>query len=134
MLTLLLTALLQAQPTVTVTLPPNTPFQIQWDHRGELTTRFRLWCDGSIIKNFSTTEAARGTETHADGTITFTATAPGLPIGEHTCLISGYDLFEEASLGEFKGDPLTFAVGTTDKINAAPVRFKILVTIGGGGA
>jgi hypothetical protein len=132
---ILLLALLLGQ-TVTVTLPPNTGFQIQWDHEGEPATRFRLWCDGGIVKNYSEVEAVRGATINLDKTWTFTATAPGLAVGEHVCFVSAYDVVEP-SLGEFKGEPATVTMATTappapGKVHAAPVRFKILVTIGGG--
>ena len=131
---MLATLLLLAQ-TVTVTLPPNTPFQIQWSHEGELTTRYRLWCDGGIVKNYSTTDAVRNATPDPDGLWTFTATAPGLAVGEHVCLVSAYDVVEPAA-GEYKSEPASITIATTTpvpgKVRAAPVRFVILVKVGGG--
>lgn len=122
--------------TITVTLPPNTPFQIQWDHNGQDHAAFRLWCDGNITKNYAPAELVKSEMANADGTFTYTATAPGLPVGEHACFVSAYNLVEE-TLGEAKGDPATITVATTtpvpggNKLPAVPIRFKILVTIGG---
>jgi hypothetical protein len=130
---ILLLALLLGQ-TVTVTLKPNTPFQIQWDHNGQDHAAFRLWCNGAILKNYAPAELVKSATAQPDGTFTYTATAPGLPIGEHACFVSAYNLVEE-TLGEAKGEPAVVTVATTtpsgNKLPAVPVRFKILVTIGG---
>ncbi len=125
---------------VTVTLPPNTPFSIQWDHTGKDHAAFRLWCDGNIVKNYAPAELVKSDTADADGYYTYTAKAPGLPVGEHVCFVSAYNLVEE-TLGEAKGEPSTVTVATTippwegNKLPAVPVRFRILVEvkIGGGG-
>jgi hypothetical protein len=136
--TALLYLLLAAPQTITVTLPPDTPFPIQWKHPLELTTRFRLWCDSEIKKNFTSAEAVRGTEPDVAGYYTYTATAPGLPVGEHVCLVSAFDVFEEARYGEFKSEPATITMAPAPtpvpgKVHSAPIGFIILIKIPGGG-
>lgn len=120
--------------TVTVTLKPNTPFDVQWEHDGKDNARFRMWCDGGIIKNYAPSELTKSATADAEGFFTYTAKAPGLALGEHDCFVSAYNVVD-ASLPDAKGSAVRFSVAETipQKVPAAPVRFRILVTIGGGG-
>jgi hypothetical protein len=110
--------------TLTVILKPLTPFTITWDQPNDGTNpSFRLWCDGAIVKNYAKTDVTAG-PVNADGSIQQTATAPGLPAGQHSCFVSAFN-----DVGEAKGEPIPVSVGT---LPATPIRLKIVVTVGGG--
>jgi hypothetical protein len=72
--------------TLTVAIAPNTAFTIAFD--GNDTDSFRLWCEGNIVKNYTAAELTLGKSAtkNADGTYTFTVSAPGLASGMHSCL------------------------------------------------
>lgn len=132
----------QAPPvTVTATVAPDTPFQIQWDHDTLMTPGFRWWCDGGIVYNFKHADLQWANDPkgpNADGTFTYTATVPGLHAGDHACTVSA---FNEAapSLGDFKGFIANVHVAlTTDppagqKLPSMPLRIKLVVPVSGGG-
>lgn len=119
-------AALHAQPTLTVTLKPQTPFQITWDQppaEGAIGVNFRWWCDGGIVKNFTAAEAVGKVPANADGTTTYTATAPGLSAGSHSCLVSAFNDF-----GESKSAPIPITVGV---VPGTPIKLKVVVVVGG---
>lgn len=121
-------------PTLTATVAPNTPFQIQWDHDTLMTPGFRWWCDGGIVYNFKHVDVQWANDPkgpNADGTFTYTAQVPGLAAGDHSCTISA---FNEAAptLGDAKGEVAIVHVATAQKIPSMPVRVKIVVGGGGG--
>jgi hypothetical protein len=117
---------LALQPTLTVTVKPATPFTITWDQPvQDPMPAFRLWCDAGIVKNYGTAELTKG-PANADGTILYTAQAPGLAAGAHACFVSAFN-----DVGEAKGDPIPVTAGTAP---ATPLRLRIVVTVGGGGA
>lgn len=122
---LIATRLLSAQ-TVTVTIPPATPFTVSWDQAIDGTTApsFRFWCDGQIVKNYAARDVTKAADANTDGTFTFTAQAPGLPAGTHSCLVSAYN-----DIGEAKSTAIPLSVGTAP---ATPLRLKVVVQIGGG--
>lgn len=125
-LMLWLPGLLALAQQLSVSIKPNTPFTIAWDQAGEVGTKFRFWCDGTILKNFSAVELTKTSTPNADGTFTFTAQVPGLPAGNHPCFVSAY----ADEIGEAKMEtPLVIPVGN---IPAVPVRLKIVVSVGGG--
>jgi hypothetical protein len=121
-----LTALLLLAQTVTVTIKPATPFTITWDQPTQNTfqLKYRLWCDGAIVKNYAVTEVTAGPD-NADGTTPETAIAPGLAAGTHSCFVSAYN-----DLGEAKSDAIPLTVGVTP---GTPLRLRVVVTVGGGG-
>jgi hypothetical protein len=123
MLTTLLTIALLAQ-TLTVTVKPATPFTITWDQLvQDPMPAFRLWCDATIVKNYANADLTKG-PLNADGTIPYTAQAPGLAAGVHSCFVSAFN-----DIGEAKSDPIPVTAGTAP---ATPLRLKIVVTVGGG--
>lgn len=122
--------LLLAQ-TLTATILPATPFQIEWRHTGEWTPVFRFWCDGAIVKNFRETEPMRSATRGADGLYTYTATVPGLPVGAHPCFVSAYNGAAE-TLGEAKGEPVMFMVAVPQQIPPVPLKLKLIVPVIGG--
>jgi hypothetical protein len=127
MISALLTLALVAQPTLTVTVKPSTPFTITWDQpEPSPLPSFRLWCDGAIVKNYLRTELVVGAA-NADGSVPITAQAPGLAVGQHACFVSAWN-----ENGEAKGAPIqiTVAVATGP---ATPINLRIVVTVGGGG-
>lgn len=131
MTALVLALLLQ---TVSATLAPATPFQIEWLHTGEWTPVFRFWCDGAIVKTFKESEPVRSATKDADGYYTYTGTVPGLPVGAHPCFVSAYNGAAE-SLGDAKGDPVVFTVAAPlppQKIPPVPLKLKLIVPVGGG--
>lgn len=94
--------------TTTVSIKPNTPWLFQFPHNQQDGASYRLWCDGAIVKNYSDAEISAGKSitVNADSDFIFTLTAPGLPIGKHTCLMSAYNL-----VGEAKGDSTDIPIG-----------------------
>lgn len=124
-----LAALLFVAQTLTVTIKPATPFQIQWDQllEGTFTARYRWWCDGVIVKNFAPADLTISPTFNEDRTQAITATVPGLPAGAHSCFVSAYDT--GAVFPEMKGEAIPLAVGTGP---TTPLRLRILVTVGGG--
>lgn len=125
MITIALLAATLAQ-TLTVTIAPATPFTITWDQpASDPTIAYRWWCDGEIKKNYSAAELTRAAAPNADGSVTITAPAPGLPAGAHSCLVSAYN-----PIGEAKSDPVPIVVGTAP---ATPVKLRIVVNVGGAG-
>jgi hypothetical protein len=127
---LVASGVLTTAQTLTVQIKPNTPFTVQWDQKLEDTfnVRFRWWCNGVIVKNFTVTEVTVSPEINqTDRTQTHTAIVPGLPAGMHSCLISSFnDISEEKSAPI----PLTTGTGPT-----TPVRVRVVVDVkaGGGG-
>lgn len=122
MISILLVALLETQ-TITATIPPNTPFQIAFDQDNSNNDNYRLWCDGSIVKNFPSSEASLGRSStkNAEGNYTFTLLAPGLPVGIHSCQISAYNsVFPD----DAKSLPETITVGGKSSI---PVNFRLII-------
>ena len=112
LVSLLLAVMLQ--PTVAAQLKPGEPFRIAFDHEGGPGIKYRLWCNGSIVKNYGDAELTRsGLSVEAD--------APPLPKGAHSCLVSAYDEF-----GEAKSDPITIPVGTP---TGPPTSLRIVITI-----
>ena len=110
---------------LTVTIKPATPFTVSWDQPVEAAVpSFRLWCDNAIVKNYGATEVTKAASPNADGTVTYTAQAPGLPAGNHSCLVSAYN-----DVGESKGTAIPIVVGTAP---ATPLRLKVVVSVGGG--
>jgi hypothetical protein len=127
LIALLTTLALSAAQTITVTIPPATPFTISWDQPVEdapTPPSFRFWCDGTIAKNYAPRELTKAATPNADGTVTFTAQAPGLPAGTHSCLVSAFN-----EIGEVKSVAIPITVGTAP---ATPLRLKVVVQIGGG--
>lgn len=123
--TLLLAYVLSSQPTLTVTVKPGTPITITWDQPAEDTpSSFRIWVDGNIVKNIPTAELTKAPAPNADGSLAYTATAPGLPVGTHTMFVSAWNV-----IGESKGEAVPLSVGTAPP---TPLRLKIVVTVGGG--
>lgn len=119
-----LLAIASAQ-SLTVTIAPATPFTISWDQPADDSApSFRLWCDGSILKNFTAKDVTKATAANTDGTFTFTAQAPGLTAGTHSCLVSAFN-----EIGEAKSTAIPLTVGTAP---ATPLRLKVVVQIGGG--
>jgi hypothetical protein len=129
MLTTLIALVLSAQ-TLTVTLKPNTPFQIQWDQllEGTFTARYRWWCDGVIVKNFAPADLTISDTLNVDRTQAITATVPGLAVGSHSCFVSAFD--PGAAFPEMKGEAIPLAVGTGP---TTPLRLRVIVTVTGGG-
>lgn len=99
--------------TLTIAIPPNTAFQIAFDD-DDSDVNYRWWCDGAIIKNFSSAEITAG----KSGT-TFTLSVPGMIAGKHSCLISAFN-----SLGETKSDPIDVPIGN---LPVKPNSLKIIV-------
>lgn len=119
---LLFSASLFAQ-SLSVTIPPGTVFQISFDSPVDSSVSYRVWCDGNILKNYTTAEInnAKSSLPNADGTTTFTVSVPGLPLGKHSCLVSAFN-----DLGESKSLPLDVPVGT---IPSAPINLRFVVEI-----
>lgn len=67
---------------------PNEFFHIQFE--GEENQRFRLWCDGAIVKNYSAAEVKAGKSEikTSDGLYTYILQAPPLSLSKHECFIS----------------------------------------------
>lgn len=108
--------------TVTVAIPPNTAYKISFDAiEGD---SFRLWCDGSIVKNYTNSEINLGKAAaqNTDGTYTFTVSAPGMVAGSHSCLVSAFN-----ALGEVKSEPITVPIGN---LPMKPTNIKIVVSGG----
>jgi hypothetical protein len=105
---LLLSPLSLSSQTLTVAIPPNTPFTISFTHNLLDSAQFRFICDGGIVKNYTTSEilAGKSTTANADGTFTITVTAPGLASGTHSCSVSAFN-----TIGEIKSDPITIPIG-----------------------
>jgi hypothetical protein len=105
--------------TLTVAIAPNTAFTIAFD--GNDTDSFRLWCEGNIVKNYTSAELTLGKSAtkNADGTYTFTVSAPGLASGMHSCLVSAFN-----TLGETKSDPIQIPVGN---LPMKPINLKVVV-------
>lgn len=84
---------------------PNEAFLIKFD--ADDISKFRLWCDGRIVKNYSTAEVKLGKNpiVTAEGLFTYTLSAPALTQANHSCLVSAFD-----SLSELKSDPLNIIV------------------------
>jgi hypothetical protein len=103
-----LSILLVRTQTLTVAIPPNTPFTISFIHNLLDSAQFRFICDGGIVKNYTTSEILTGKSTtaNADGTFTITVTAPGLASGTHSCSVSAFN-----TIGEIKSDPITIPIG-----------------------
>lgn len=121
MLNLLLTSLLSLQ-VLTVSIPPNTAFQLSFDHDNLNMASYRLWCDDAIIKNYPISEILAGKgPINPDGTYTFTVSAPGLITGKHSCIISAYN-----DIGESKSTPISFPVGVVPSV---PFNLRIVVSI-----
>lgn len=122
LISLLSASILSAQ-TLSVSIPPSTPFQLSFDSPADPTTFYRVWCDGAILKNYTTAEINTGKSSvsNADGTTTFTISVPGLPLGKHSCLISAYN-----DLGESKSSLLDVPVGT---IPSSPINLRFVVEI-----
>jgi hypothetical protein len=130
----LFTLALVAQPTLTVTVKPSTPFTITWDQPDPVPLpSFRLWCDGEVKKNYLRSELTIGAEktVTVEGVekkaVPITATAPGLTAGTHSCFVSAFDENIET-----KGLPMPVTV-TTPTGPATPINLRIVVTVGGGG-
>jgi hypothetical protein len=119
----LLSANILSAQTLSVSIAPNTPFQISFDSPVDTSTSYRVWCDGNILKNYTATEINNGKSTvpNADGTFTFTISVPGLSLGKHSCLVSAFN-----DLGEAKSLPLDVPVGT---IPSAPINLRFVVEI-----
>ena len=116
-----------ALQTLTVTIPPNTPFEVTWKHDGLGMPMFRWWCNGAIVKNFSEGETMPvPLVTDATGHYTFTATVPGLPVGTHACFISAYN-----GVGEVKADPVPIVVAVP-KLPSMPFEIRVVIKSGGG--
>lgn len=112
--------------TLTVTIKPATPFVITWDQPpSDDPLSFRLWCDGAIVKNYTAAELTKAAAPNADGSTSYTATAPGLPSGSHSCLVSAFNPIAEA-----KSDAIPLLVGTAP---ATPIKLRIVVSVGGSG-
>lgn len=120
--------LLPLPQTLTVTLKPLTPFQITWDQPPEpdptAKVSFRWWCEGGIVKNFTTAEVVATTPANPDGTTTYTATVPGLSGGSKSCLVSAYN-----DIGETKSTAIPLTVGV---VPATPLKLRVVVSVGGG--
>lgn len=109
---------------LTTNVPVNTPFTIAFEHQWNLGDKYRLWCNGSIIKNYSEIESSNGrvispTTPVEPFTYTFTLTSPPLTKGIHSCFISAYN-----EVGETKGNPENIIVGAAPSI---PVGFRVIV-------
>ena len=109
--------------TITANIPPNTPFTIAFDQDNLNNDKYRLWCDGTILKNYSSAEISleRSTTKNADGLYTFTLTAPGLSTGIHSCQVSAYN---DAFPDDAKSLPENIVVGAKSSI---PVNFRIII-------
>lgn len=113
-----------ASQTLTVSISPNTPFSISFDHNLADNSNFRLWCDDSIVKNYTNAEILAGKNPliNTDGTYTITVSAPGLSSGNHNCQISAFNSIGESS----KSETLLVPIGS---IPAVPIRLKFVVVI-----
>lgn len=121
-----LALLLTLSQTLTVTLKPATPFTITWDMPVDNSgPSFRLWCDGAVVKNYTPKELTKAPLDNPDGTVTYTAEAPGLSAGNHSCFVSAFNL-----IGEVKGEPIPLVVGV---LPSTPLRLKVVITVPGGG-
>lgn len=137
---MLIVVLALVAQTLSVTVPANTPFDVSFKHDGLLMPSFRWWCDGSIAKNFSSTETRQpATPPDVDGRYLYTVSVPGLPAGSHSCFVSAFN-----DQGEFKAcnaavttdcvTPIAFTVGSAVPIGkppAVPVDLRIVVKTGG---
>lgn len=123
MISALLVILLSTSQTITATIPPNTPFQIAFDQDNSNNDNYRLWCDGSIVKNFSSSEVSLGRSStkNAEGNYTFTLLAPGLPVGIHSCQVSAYNTVVP---DDVKSDAANITVGGKSSI---PVNFRLII-------
>lgn len=126
---MLLLMLMQLGPA-TLALKPNVPFEVEWQHDGRDNPGFRLWCNGAIVKNWPTAEITRSATPVAD-LFTYAATAPGLPPGTHSCLVSAYNQ-DDPGLGDAKGTAITVPVIAAPALPAPPLNFKIIITIKSG--
>ena len=70
---------------------PGEAFLIQFEYKDAPPDKFRLWYDGGIVKNYSNTEVILGKKANADGTFTYTLSAPPLDLKNHTYFISVYN-------------------------------------------
>lgn len=108
------------EQTLTVAIPANTPYSVEFKHNGE-AAGFRLWCDSAIVKNYTATEIAAGKSAtkNTDGNYTYQVMAPGMTNGQHSCLMSA--IYPE---GEQKGEPITVPIGN---LQMRPIEFRIIV-------
>jgi hypothetical protein len=67
---------------------PAAPVTIAWDWEGSPATRFRLWCNGAIAKNFPDVELTR--KAMGNGVTEIRATLSGLK-GTLQCAVSAYE-------------------------------------------
>jgi hypothetical protein len=107
---------------LTAVVPPNTPISISWDQPTDMPAQYRWWCDGQIVRNFLTTDLSQVPSSTA-GVASLTATVPGLPVGNHSCLVSAYN-----DAGEAKSTPIPLFVGT---LPATPLNLRVNVKVGG---
>lgn len=128
MLTLLLLATLQT-PTIEV-LKPSTPFFVEWYQPDAVNSQpqFRWVCNGTVIKNFSTSEPIAQGEPDATGGITYRVQVPGLPVGQHQCHINAFNF-----VGEVSGADQATPVGTVPSVPGKFTIIQITVVNGGGG-
>lgn len=129
MLTTLLTIALLAQPTLSVTVPPDTAFQVSFDLPGTELPNFRWWCDGGIVKNYAGAQAVKNPVANVDGSFSYALTVPGLSVGTHSCFVSAFN-----DLGEAKSVPITVPVGVSAPVGAppkTPINLRIIVQVGG---
>lgn len=110
--------------SLSVSIPPNTPFSISFDHNLADSVSFRLWCDDSIVKNYTNSEILSGKNPviNTDGTYTITVSAPGLGNGNHNCQMTAFNSIGESA----KSETLLVPVGS---IPAVPIRLKFVVII-----
>lgn len=73
---------------------PDQAFLVVFDSdKPAPPTKFRLWYDGAIVKNFTNAEvrAGKAAQANADGSFTYTLSAPGLSLRDHDLKVSEFD-------------------------------------------
>lgn len=126
MMLILLLALAQTAPALTVVLPPDTPFRISFEGQPDADARFRWWCDGAIVKNFAPADLAKGAVT-ADGLVAYEGEVPGVARGAHSCLVSAWTSASEAmGAPEAKSVAVPIVAGT---LPVTPINLRVLVTV-----
>ena len=115
----LLIATLIAQ-VLTATVAPDKPFTVGWEYPAPTGYSFRLWCNDTIIRNFTATDITLGELDVKTGRWPYTATVPGLPAGTHDCRISAY----VEGMPEAYSERLQIPSGVP-----SPQNFRLIVTI-----
>jgi hypothetical protein len=112
---------------LTVVIPPNTPFGIEFFHDPSYGPIYHWECDGVIVKNFTTSEvnAGKSATPDANGLYKFSLVVPGLSFGKHSCLVS-----VDNDFGKTKTDPIEVPVGVAPK---TPIGLRLVIEVKIGG-